>query len=687
MGVFDSDEQFSALHSLLLSGRNTFAFNKKIMEKEIDISWVEAIESAMPHIDNVLRNPRKTIEDVEEVVPIALSKKITVESIKHLGQHTDYIQSVDPKTGKITPSKILNVHKEESLMTYENKFVNTLVDRLYIFINRRYEKLTQVAKDEEVYSLAYDTSLDDSAGRKMNISLKIETIDSLETTDDRGLTVWERVEKIKKAIEGYKGSILCTTLGNTFIRPPVMRTNAIMKNVDLKACLILWQYIESYDKAGYEINISNTAEKPDPEYIEDVYKLAVLNFLLFRSYTKDDAKTISELKTQKTKTVAPKILKKFDKEDADKFDIVYQDHYSDETVVSNKKTPENVGEIAAEINRIIEIERQYLEEEENRRIAEEKALEEAEKKRLAEEERQRELERIEKAKQEERERIQRQKEEEERERQRLLEQRKAEQEAREREEKERLAKLKRQEELERKKREEEERIQAEKERIREDKEAIRSELGSAVDGFSESLPQEDSVLEFEAPEVAARKAKEEQQKREQERRETERANRLRAERARIESKDVSEIYREYSRNPYHVVRRGIRDLFSNVFGIIPEDTDNPDLIKKLAEKNENKRKIEEEKRSENELKMLFEKYSPTFGYRIKRNIRNAKFKRKKLREAKLSPKPKYVPVNRTPEEEKALNEQMKGLYKKYHVSLVMKIRRYVEEKRLEMKMK
>ena len=38
MGVFDSDEQFSALHSLLLSSRNTFAFNKKIMEKEIDIS-------------------------------------------------------------------------------------------------------------------------------------------------------------------------------------------------------------------------------------------------------------------------------------------------------------------------------------------------------------------------------------------------------------------------------------------------------------------------------------------------------------------------------------------------------------------------------------------------------------------------------------------------------------------------
>jgi hypothetical protein len=57
------------------------------MEKAIDVSWVEAIENGLPHLDTVLRNPRKTIEDVEEVVPIALSRKITVESVKHLAQH------------------------------------------------------------------------------------------------------------------------------------------------------------------------------------------------------------------------------------------------------------------------------------------------------------------------------------------------------------------------------------------------------------------------------------------------------------------------------------------------------------------------------------------------------------------------------------------------------------------------
>lgn len=307
----ENDEQFNAVYSLLLSGKNSIAFNKKIMEKAIDVSWVEAIEKGLPYIDNVLRNPRKTIEDVEEIVPIALSRKITVESVKHLAQHTDFIQDIDEKTGKITPSKILNIHKEESLMTYENKFVNTLVDRLFVFINIRYQKLLQVANDEEVYSFDYEASVDNEAGKKMNISLKIETADSLETTNDMGFTVWERVEKIKKAIEGYKGSVLCTTLGNTFIKPPVMRTNAIMKNVDLKGCLVLWQYIEGYDKVGYEINISNTAQKPDKNYIDDVYKLAAMNFLLLRTYTDKGADGAAELKTQKSKTIAPRILKKF----------------------------------------------------------------------------------------------------------------------------------------------------------------------------------------------------------------------------------------------------------------------------------------------------------------------------------------------------------------------------------------
>lgn len=717
MDSFRDDKLFETLESLIRSSRNTFAMNRKIMEKVIDVSWVEAIENGLVHVDNFLRAPRKTIEDVEEVVPIALSKKITVESVKHLAQHTDLIQSIDKKTGKITPSKILNVHKEESMMTYENKFVNTLIDRLYIFINTRYEKLAQVTKDEKVMSMGYDTDIDDGAGGKFRIELKVESTESLDSYDAGGMTIWQRVEKLKKAIEGYKGSELCQKLGNTYIRPPVMRTNAIMKNVDLKACLTLWQYIESYDKVGYEINVENTAVKPEDGYIDDFYKIVILNFLLFRAYNGSDEEKLKELKTQKSKPIAPKFVKKFDKELASDYGVVadaaagYISTGGEMKFV--KKLPDDLTQVYEEINAVIDIERQYIRKLEEERVQRLEAEAEAERIRQ-------EQERIEQARQEELERIRIQKEEEERRLQEMLEKKRAEQEAAERErqrlEEERLKRLeeiqKREEEA-RKRREEEERIAAERARLEEEKKLVRSELGEAegmdADAVNskdkdeelekqkayenvteEELEQakaameeapEEQKSEFEDPREVAARMKLEQQKREKERQEKERAERLKADRKYFESKSFKQIRREYTKNPFFAIPRLIRYILAMVFGIIPEDTDRPDFKLKRAQLEEKKRLKEEAKRKHNEMEFYYRKYAQTFRYRFMRKIGDIKFKRKKRREAKGRPKPVYKPPVRTKEEQLAIEKQMKQLYKTYHVSRAERIRRRWEQRK------
>lgn len=718
-GLFDDDELFGALGSLLNASRDSFAFNRKIMAKAIDVSWVEAIENGLVHVDNFLRNPRRTIEDVEEVVPIALSKKITIESVKHLAQHTDLIQSIDKKSGKITPSKILNVHKEESLLTYENKFVNTLIDRLYIFISTRYEKLAQVAKDEEVFSLGYDTVVDDGIGGKMKVDLKIETIDSLDTYDANGYTVWQRVEKLKKAIEGYKGSELCTALGNNFIRPPVMRTNAIMKNVDLKACLTLWQYIESYDKVGYEINVQNTAVQPEQDYVSDFYKLMALNLLLFRSYmSRDNEQKLKELKTQKSKPLSPKFVKKFDKELAADYSVSAETTAgyiaSDGELQLKKKLPPNMTLIFDQVNEVIRIEKAYIAQLEKKRIEEEK-------RRLEEEERLREQQRIEEARRAELERIRIEKEEEERRVQEMLAKKRAEQEAEERErerlEQERLARLEEQrkrEEEERLKREEEERIAAERERIRQNKEFARAELGEAegldeealnnepdektleqqayAEVTEEEIQEAESAMEesgnadgFEDPRAVAARMKIEQQKREKERAEAERAARLKAERKRLESKPFMEIYREYSWNPLYVLIRLIRHLLAVVFGMIPDDTDNPDYRKMLADKIAKQQEREREKQQRQEMEVYYKKYGQEAKYQLMRLISDIKFKRKRAKAQKNKPRPAYTPPVRTPEEQKAIDAEMRRLYREYHVNLYNKLRRAVETHKREKK--
>lgn len=436
--TFDGNNSFAAARALLLSGEKTVSFNRKIIEKNIDSSWLTEIEKALPHLDTVIRNPRNTIKEVEEIVPIAMSRKITVESIKHLGQHTDLIQDIDKKTGRITPSKILNIHKEETLDTYENRFVNTLIDRLYIFINIRYNKLVQTAEAQEAYSFNYDTVADSGDGRKVNISFKIETVDSL-VGGSKDTDVWARLERVKKAIEGYKGSVLCTTLGNAFIRPPVMRTNAITKNVDLMACLTLWQFIESYDKAGYEVNVSDTAQRPDDSYIEDIYGLTAMNYMLFRSYTHGADKS-EELKTIKIKTLAPKVVRRFDKQTSDKYDVIVgEGEQSSASKTDMGMTAEEAGNLTAELERIVEIEKQFLKDEEDRKRAEELAAAEAERKRA-------EQEKLERQRREEEERIRLEHEEAERRRLELIQKQQAEQAAREkaeREERERREKRKR----------------------------------------------------------------------------------------------------------------------------------------------------------------------------------------------------------------------------------------------------
>ena len=57
--TFEGNNSFAAARALLLSGEKTVSFNRKIIEKNIDSSWLTEIEKALPHLDTVIRNPRK----------------------------------------------------------------------------------------------------------------------------------------------------------------------------------------------------------------------------------------------------------------------------------------------------------------------------------------------------------------------------------------------------------------------------------------------------------------------------------------------------------------------------------------------------------------------------------------------------------------------------------------------------
>ncbi len=98
----------------------------------ISFDWLDEIEKACPFIDNIIRHPKVTLVKDERVVEVERAKKITVDSIKDLAKHSNYITDVVDDDVKV--SKILDVRNEETFNIYENRFLYTLVKELDSFV-------------------------------------------------------------------------------------------------------------------------------------------------------------------------------------------------------------------------------------------------------------------------------------------------------------------------------------------------------------------------------------------------------------------------------------------------------------------------------------------------------------------------------------------------------------------------
>ena len=56
-----------------------------------DFSWVPIVEETIPYLDTIIRNPKKFLQQEEDIVIVEKSKKISTETVRHLAQHTNFI--------------------------------------------------------------------------------------------------------------------------------------------------------------------------------------------------------------------------------------------------------------------------------------------------------------------------------------------------------------------------------------------------------------------------------------------------------------------------------------------------------------------------------------------------------------------------------------------------------------------
>lgn len=230
-----------------------------------DYSWLTKMEDTMYYLDNIMRNPKKFIINEEEVVKVEKSKKVTVESIRHLTQHTSYIQEYNQETGEVKPSKILNINKEEDYDMYENRFIYTLLINMKMFISRVSDACINGSSIYSSKNIKYSATTTYNSER-IGIDVSLNSLDNqnLSPTSETGLSISQRIEKIRLQLANFMNSDLIKNLEKahvSLVRSPIKRTNVILKNPNFQKAMELWSFLEAYDFNNvFEQNVDDEYE-------------------------------------------------------------------------------------------------------------------------------------------------------------------------------------------------------------------------------------------------------------------------------------------------------------------------------------------------------------------------------------------------------------------------------------------
>ena len=319
--ALEDDRYFQYLFEIVQAGNNTLQQKHRILHKVVDEQWLSVVEEGLTAIFNIVDKPRRFITTSEEVVPVALAKKITADSVRHLSQNTQFI--VANAKGEIQPTKILNVTTEESYDLYENRFVYHLIQRLFAFVDKRTDVIFWSIGDETCDVMSMESTIDDAYEEiSYKVEMKIRNRQSLVENDTDNMSIFKRIDRVRRMSRVLRSSSFCDIMnGCARVYSPIQRTNLMMKDPDYRTCYKLWQFIENYDEVGYSIEEQDSALEFDEEYLLQMYINLITNYTVFKSLLESDPRKMSEIAQEKREPVKPKFIKEIKEEIVDDYNI------------------------------------------------------------------------------------------------------------------------------------------------------------------------------------------------------------------------------------------------------------------------------------------------------------------------------------------------------------------------------
>ena len=276
----------------LKSLESNMYFKSTFSGDSLSFEWIDQIEFACPYLDIIVRNPKLTLIREERVVNVEKSKKVTVESIKDLSRHTNYISKYDEEKNYVEPSKILNVFNEETYNIYENRFLYTLIKQVEDFVHKKEEELKNFKfNDSKLLEYSAVTKTD---YEKVNIELRMnsesfpnENPDSKFEEEIKLAQV--RLKRIKDYIRSWHLSELFRELERlhiTLVNPPLKKTNILLKNPNFQIAVRLWDYLQKYDMLEKNIirpDMEQTGKNPLQDFIDHSF---LINYFVLDSISK-----------------------------------------------------------------------------------------------------------------------------------------------------------------------------------------------------------------------------------------------------------------------------------------------------------------------------------------------------------------------------------------------------------------
>ncbi len=379
-----TDDFYQYFLRCIKTGKNNVGLTKKVIERTLKGDWLEKIEDCVLSLDNIVRNPTRYIKNIEDIVPIETARGITTESIRHLAQHTSMIASVEDD-GSVTPERILNVLKEESFDTYENRLFYTLLTHLDYFINKRLNLIKDSGKNIQEFVLNGECFIGkEKISYRLNFACEGNTThakvsrEELINADVSKMDVNQRIERIRRILYEFNDSALVKQLKDCeLVRPPIHLNNVLQKRPDYVKMVELWTFITAYTDDGIESNAVESTTMPDKAFMEEIYALLPLEYALMKQQMGGETAEVRVVDATVKSFSDPQVIREQIENFVDSLDMEVEDLkkvFNESIAKRTRKRTIERNRINNIIKRVLEIEKVWMAKEKERLKRKEKRL-------------------------------------------------------------------------------------------------------------------------------------------------------------------------------------------------------------------------------------------------------------------------------------------------------------------------